>query len=99
MSNAQWAAVKEEGEEITRGIGALMDRPPDDTEVQGLVARHHAWIERFYPAPAERYRGLGALYAEHDKVRAYYDPYRPGLADYVRAALACCADQTLDEGQ
>ena len=61
MSKAQWNAVKEEGDQVTREIAELADREPGDPGVQALIARHHAWIERFYPAPAELYRGLGAV--------------------------------------
>ena len=95
MSKAQWEAVKLEGDEVTRGIAGLMDREPGDPEVQALIARHHAWIENFYPASAELYRGLGQGYASHPDFRAFYDRYRPDLADFMAAAMACYADQVL----
>ncbi len=95
MSKAEWQAVKAEGDEVTRGLAALMDRDPADPDVQALVARHHAWIERFYPAGAELYRGLGRLYAEHPEFRATYDRYAPGLADFLCAAMACYAEVAL----
>jgi DNA-binding transcriptional MerR regulator len=97
MSRAQWNAVKEEGDQVTRAITELAGRAPDEPEVQALIARHHAWIERFYPAPAEIYRGLGQGYAEHPDFRAFYDNYRPGLADFMQAAMAHYADHTLSE--
>jgi DNA-binding transcriptional MerR regulator len=95
MSKAQWNAVKEEGDQVTREIAELADREPGDPGVQALIARHHAWIERFYPAPAELYRGLGQGYAEHPDFRAFYDKYRPGLADFMQAAMAHYADHIL----
>jgi DNA-binding transcriptional MerR regulator len=96
MSKAQWEAIKLEGDEVTRGIAALMDREPGDPEVQALIARHHAWIEHFYPASAEVYRGLGQGYASHPDFRAFYDRYRPDLADFMAAAMACYADEVLE---
>ncbi len=36
MSKGQWQAVKDEGDAVTRGLAALMDRPADDPEVQAL---------------------------------------------------------------
>jgi DNA-binding transcriptional MerR regulator len=95
MSKTQWKAVKLEGDEVTRGIAGLMDRAPDDPEVQALIARHHTWIEHFYPASAELYRGLGQLYTGHPEFRATYDRYRPDLADFMAAAMACYADEVL----
>jgi DNA-binding transcriptional MerR regulator len=96
MSRAQWQAVKEEGDQVTRGLAALMDRAPGDPEVQGYIARHHAWIEHFYPAPAEVYRGLGQGYVEDEEFRKFYDRYRPGLADFMQAAMAYYADHELE---
>ena len=95
MSKEQWQAVKDEGDQVTRLIAELADRAPDDPAVQGLIARHHAWIERFYPASAEVYRGLGQGYASHPEFRATYDKYRPGLADFLQAAMAYYAEHTL----
>jgi MerR family transcriptional regulator, thiopeptide resistance regulator len=59
------------------------------------VARHHAWLEHFWHANADAYRGLGQLYVENDEFRAFYERYRPGLADFMRAAMTYYADHTL----
>jgi DNA-binding transcriptional MerR regulator len=71
MSKAQWNAVKEEGGAITVQMVELIDRKPSDPEVQKAIARHHAWIEQFFEAPAEVYRALGQGYAEHKEFRAF----------------------------
>jgi len=95
MSKEQWKNVKDEGEAVTRRMAELMGRAVGDPEVQATVARHHAWIENFYPASAEMYRGLGRLYTENDEFRANYDKYGAGLADFMKAAMAYYADHTL----
>ena len=97
MSKAEWQGIKAEGDVITRLVANLAEagRPPSDPEVQAAIARHHAWIEHFYPCSAEVYRGLGQLYAEHAEFRANYDKYRPGLADFMRKAMAYYADHNL----
>ena len=95
MSKDQWQALKAEGDEVTRLLADLGDRAPDDAQVQALIARHHAWIERFYPASADVYRGLGQGYAEHEGFCAFYDQYRTGLADLMAAAMAHYADCVL----
>jgi DNA-binding transcriptional MerR regulator len=97
MSRAEWKAVGAEGEAVTTALAALADREPGDAEVQGLIARHHAWIENFYPCSAEVYRGLGQGYVEHPEFRAFYENYRPGLADFMSAAMNHYADQVLDK--
>lgn len=97
MNKAQWQALKAEGEAVTRQIAQMADQAPDDPAVQQLIARHHAMIEQFYPASAELYRGLGQLYVEHDEFRAHYEQVRPGLADFMQAAMAHYADHVLTQ--
>ena len=95
MSKQEWEALKAEGHTATQAIAAVADMAPGAPEVQRLIARHHAWIERFYPASAEVYEGLGELYAQHEDFRKFYDAYRSGLADFMRDAMAVYAIQTL----
>jgi DNA-binding transcriptional MerR regulator len=97
MSRAEWQAIGAEGEAVTTGLAALADRDPGDPKVQELVARHHAWIENFYPCSAEVYRGLGQGYTEHPEFRSFYEKYRPGLAAFMSAAMNHYADQVLDK--
>jgi hypothetical protein len=55
--------------------------------VQEAIKRHHAWIENFYPAPAEVYTGLAQMYVEHPEFRAFYDRFAEGLADFMHEAM------------
>jgi DNA-binding transcriptional MerR regulator len=95
LNKQQWQAIKDEGQEITRLMGGMLGKAPGDPEVQKLIARHHAWIENFYPAPAEVYRGLGELYTSHPEFRANYDRYGAGLADLMQAAMEYYCEHTL----
>ncbi len=96
MSKGEWRDVKDEGEAVTLALADAMDLAADDPEVQVLIARHHAWIENFYPCKAEVYRGLGQLYAENPEFTTYYDNYRQGLAAFMQAAMTYYADTALD---
>ena len=87
MTKSQWQAVKEEGDAVTRQLAKLIDSPVEDPSVQAAVARHHAWIENFFPANAQVYRALGNGYAENPEFREFYDKYHPGLADFMSAAM------------
>lgn len=95
LSKNEWNALKEEGDAVTRGLAARADRDPGDPEVQALVARHYAWLDHFWHADADAYRGLGRLYVENDEFRAFCDRYRPGLADFMQAAMDHYAEHTL----
>ncbi len=96
MSKEQWAAVKAEGDSLTRGLAALMDRDPGDAQVQALIARHYAWINNFYTPTPEIYRGLGDLYVTHPEFRANYDRYALNLADFMKEAMDYYADHNLE---
>jgi hypothetical protein len=41
------------------------------------------------------YRGLGQMYVDAPRFTATYDKVRPGLAVFIRDAMAYCAEHTL----
>jgi hypothetical protein len=47
MTKAQWHTLQQEGQDVRLGLAALMDRSPDDPEVQALVGRHYAMMNQF----------------------------------------------------
>jgi DNA-binding transcriptional MerR regulator len=95
MSKVQWQTVKDEGGAVAQQLADLMDKQPSDAAVQAAIARHYAWVDNFWHPTAESYRGLGQGYAEHPEFRAFYEKYRPGLADFLCAAMNYYADHTL----
>lgn len=96
LSKTEWAAIQQEGGAIAMGMAKLMDRDPQDPDVQALAARQHAWIEQFYPVSAEMFRGLGLLYTTNQEFRAFYDRFSPGLADFLKDAMDHYADSMPD---
>ena len=99
MSKEAWEVLKAEGEAVNQALAGMIDRGPADSEVQALIARHHATIESFYHATAEIYRGLGSLYAEHPEFRAYYEKYALGLPEFMQQAMTYYADHVLAPGE
>lgn len=95
MTKEQWQAIRAEGGEVMQALAAMIDRDPADPEVQALIARHYAWVNHFYTPTAEVYRGLGRLYVEHPEFRATHERIRPGLAEFMAAAMAHYADHVL----
>lgn len=85
MTREQWQTVKDEGDAVTRGLAALMDRKPEDPEVQALVARHYRWVCTFWTPDAEPFAGLGHLYIDNPEFTANYDKYGAGLAGFMRS--------------
>ncbi|MFF1531170.1 MerR family transcriptional regulator [Cellulomonas sp. NPDC058312] len=66
--------------------------PVTDAAVRGLVARHHAWVSRFWTPDPDAYRGLAATYVDDPRFTATYDAVAPGLAVYLRDAVDAHAD-------
>ncbi len=95
MTKAQWQAIQQEGGAVTQRMAELMGRPVGDADVQAAIARQHAWIENFYPCPAEIFRGLGQMYVDDPRFAANYEKVKPGLAVFMRDAMMYYADHTL----
>ncbi len=95
LSQQEWQAIQEEGRLVAQALASLIDRDASDAEVQIQIARHHAWIETFYPAPAEVYLGLAQMYVEHPEFRSYYDRFSPGLADFMQDAIRVYSEEHL----
>jgi DNA-binding transcriptional MerR regulator len=76
---------------------ALLDAgvAPDDARTQAVTASHYAWVCQFWTPSAEAFAGLGDLYVESPDFHARYDAVRPGLAEYVRDAMAAYAVESL----
>ena len=87
LGKEKWEANQCEGEEINRELAALVGGDPASSEIQELVGRHHAWIEKFYPADSARYVGLAEMYVTDSRFAAYYDKYGDGLAEFLSAGM------------
>jgi hypothetical protein len=63
--------------------------------VQAIVARHHAWVGHFWTPGREAYTNLGQMYVDDERFTATYDAVAPGLAAYLRDAIAVYAARAL----
>jgi MerR family transcriptional regulator, thiopeptide resistance regulator len=91
-SREKLAAVKAEGRRIEHDLAAAMDRGPGDARVQGLVGQLHQHLRHFYEPTPETIAGLGRMYVEHPDFKERYEAIRPGLADFLRDAMALYAE-------
>lgn len=82
-------AVKVEGDAVNADMARALANglPADSQAVQAIVARHHAWVSRFWKPDGVAYAGLADLYLEHPDFRATYDTVAEGLVDYLAAAM------------
>jgi len=84
--------IAEEGNTLTAELAKLMDLGAADDTVQKMIAKHYQGIGVFYDCSYEMYRGLGQLYVDDKRFSAYYDKFRPGMARFMRDAIAYFCD-------
>ena len=59
------------------------------SEVVALAEQHRLHIDRwYYPCSRQMHQQLGEMYVEDSRFQAYWDGFEPGLAVFVRDAIA-----------
>jgi DNA-binding transcriptional MerR regulator len=93
----QWAAAKAEFDSQNEGLATLMDAgtPVTDERVQAIIERHYNGMTLFWTPDREAYINLGQMYVDDDRFAQNYESVRPGLAAYLRDAIAVYAENRL----
>ena len=93
-SQADWSRISSESQAINEGLAALLGHDPAEPAVQELVGRWFKLInDNYYDCSPEVFRGLGEMYVADSRFMAFYDKIRPGLAPFLRDAMAIYADR------
>ncbi len=92
MTKAEMQKLKEDGEKHTAAIASAVDKGADHPDVQELIKKSHDGINFFYQCSYEMFRNLGKMYVEDPRFTAYYEKFRPGLAVFMRDAIAYYCD-------
>jgi DNA-binding transcriptional MerR regulator len=95
LSKAQWAEIKEAGDDLNRRMATAMKSgvTADATEAMDLAEEHRAGIERFYDCSYEMHRGLAEMYLADERFTRTYEDVAPGLAQWVHDAINANADR------
>ena len=100
MGKADWDALKAEMAAILDGAVQGMERGPEDEQVQAAVRAYHEFIDRrFYTCSAAMFGSLADLWGEDPRFGAYWDSLRPGMTEFIRAAVAVYLDRLLLESE
>lgn len=91
-SKEDWKRIKAEWVEITGQIARHMEKGAADEEVQQLISRYYAHINRFYDCTLQIFRGLGDLYVTDERFTVNFEKVRPHLAEFMHDAIACYCD-------
>jgi hypothetical protein len=99
MSKEDMAAQKAENDALNLAFAAAMaaGEAPDSDRMQALTARHYAWVCKAWKPNRAAYIGMGGMYVSHPDFRAVYEAIRPGLAEYLAAAMAVYAESALED--
>ncbi len=84
--------IAAESKAHTQKIATAMDKGISDPEVQELIAQSHQGINIFYDCSPEMFRNLGEMYVTDPRFTAHYEKFRPGLAIFMRDAIAYYCD-------
>lgn len=93
MSKQDLERVKKEGGEITLAIAAAMKKglAATDPAVQQEAGRFYRHLGAFYDPTPEMFAGLGEMYVTDGRFRKFYETVAPGLAGFMRDAMAAFA--------
>ena len=90
----QWREIKAQAEEIGRRFAELKrsGQPAHGDPARAAAEQSRLHIDRwFYPCSRGMHRGLGEMYVADPRFEATYERLEPGLAAYVRDAIAANA--------
>ena len=92
--DAEWREIKAQAKEIERLFAGLKrsGQPADVEPARAAAEQARLHIDRsFYPCSREMHRALGEMYVADPRFAVNYEKVEPGLAAYVRDAIAANA--------
>lgn len=93
MTKKEMDKLKADGKAHTQAIADAMDKGIDHPDVQALIKKSHDGINFFYECSYEMFRNLGKMYVDDPRFSATYEKVRPGLAVFMRDAIAYYCDR------
>jgi DNA-binding transcriptional MerR regulator len=96
-SRDDFASANDDFAAILRRLAELMARDlmPEAAEVQAVIADHRVWLTRFWTPEPASYAGLGEMYATDSRFSEQIDAVAPGLAAFLRDAMAVHAETAM----
>ncbi|RYX98794.1 MerR family transcriptional regulator [bacterium] len=86
--------IQVEMENIRDQVAALMDKGADNPEVQKVITEYYQYInDKFYSCSPEMFKGLGQMYVDDERFKAYYENAKVGLAEFMKDAMQIYADK------
>ncbi|MDC0598413.1 MerR family transcriptional regulator [Gammaproteobacteria bacterium] len=88
-TKADFQSLKEENDAITEAIITLMDEgiAADDPRAIAIIERHRLLIDKWSPCTKGFHMTLADMYVTDERFRNNYEKLRPGMAEYIQAAV------------
>ncbi len=92
FTKEDYKRIGEEGDNLMKRIAAHIHDDPKSDSVQKLIAEHFNNLRTFYEPSVELYRGLGSMYVDDVRFRAYFEKYHKDLPEFMRDAMHIYCD-------
>lgn len=92
LTKEDYKRMMKDADGFMKKLASLIDKGPKDTEVQTMIGQHYESLRTFYDPSPELYRGLGQMYVEDPRFRAYYEKYDPRMPEFMRDSMALYCD-------
>lgn len=90
MSKGDWQRVKADGDELNQQLARALREglEPGSERANELAEQHRAMIGQFYDCTHSMQVCLATMYTQDPRFTEYYDNLEPGLAEWLRQAVA-----------
>lgn len=90
-------ALHQQCEAISKQIAScIQNKMPIASEaVQSVVEQHYQWVCEYWTPNRETYKGLAAMYVEHEEFASYYEGFHSDMPKYLQQAMCYYADKRL----
>lgn len=87
LTKDDYKRIASDSEALTQALAHAMPSGPSSTQTQELIAQHYQSLRTFYDPSPELYRGLGRMYVEDPRFRAYYERFDARMPEFMREAM------------
>ncbi len=87
LTKEDYKRMAKDGDTFMKTLAACIDIGPASPRTQELIAQHYESLRTFYDPSPELYRGLGEMYVEDPRFRAYFEKYDSRMPEFMREAM------------
>lgn len=93
LKKEDYKRMAQDADALMKALATCIDGGPLSAQTQDLIAKHYESLRAFYDPTPELYRGLGQMYVDDHRFRAYFEKYDPRMPEFMREAMAAYCDE------